>query len=132
MHKFKIGDRESFSKTLTETDVYGFAGISGDFNPVHVNRVEAEKGRFGRQVCHGMLVASLISADIGMKLPGPGAIYLEQNLKFIKPVFIGDTVTAQAEVASIDGSKIGLITTVVNQEDEVVITGTAKVMVSDV
>lgn len=131
MRKFKVGDREIFSKTLTETDIYGFAGISGDFNPIHVNRIEAEKSRFGRQVCHGMLVASLISAGIGMKLPGPGAIYLEQNLKFLKPVFVGDTVTAQVEVASVDADRLALITTVVNHEGELVISGDARVMVSD-
>ncbi len=127
----KVGDEAGFSKTLTEYDVYGFAGITGDFNEVHVNRAAAEKSRFGKQVCHGMLVASFISTVLGMYLPGPGTIYLEQNTKFLKPVYIGDTVTAQVRVTEIQSKVVSLETFVKNQDDEVVVSGLAKVLVEN-
>lgn len=127
----KVGDEAGFSKTLTEYDVYGFAGITGDFNEVHVNRAAAEKSRFGKQVCHGMLVASFISTVLGMYLPGPGTIYLEQNTKFLKPVYIGDTVTAQVRVTEIQNRVVSLETFVKNQDDEVVVSGLAKVLVEN-
>lgn len=91
--KYYIGQNASFSKTISETDVYLFAGISGDFNPVHVNKIEAEKTRFGRQIAHGILCSSLISSVLGTRFPGEGTIYLEQTLKFCSPVYIGDTIT---------------------------------------
>lgn len=94
----KIGDKASFTKTLTETDVYLFAGISGDLNPAHVNQIESKKTMFKGRICHGILVSSLISTVLGMYLPGPGTIYLSQDLKFVAPVKIGDTVTATVEV----------------------------------
>ncbi len=125
-----IGKKEEVSKTITETDVYLFAGVSGDFNPVHVNRVEAEKSIFKKQIAHGILVSSLISNVIGMKLPGPGTIYMEQNLKFKKPVFIGDTVRAVVEVSEIineEKNVLKLSTIVHNQNEEVVIDGYAVV-----
>lgn len=125
---FEIGDSAEVSKTLTETDIYNFAGICGDFNPVHVNKVEAERSRFGRQVCHGMLVSSFISTVLGMYLPGPGTIYLEQNTKFRKPVYIGDTITARVQIKGIDGAIITLDTDVFNQNGEKVVSGTARVM----
>lgn len=118
-----LGKTATFSKTLTETDVYNFAGICGDFNPVHVNKVEAQKSKFGKPVCHGMLTASFISTVIGMYLPGPGAIYLEQNLKFKSPVYIGDTVIAEVKVSEINGSKVTLDTIVKNSDERIVITG---------
>lgn len=80
-----IGQIEEVSKTISETDVYLFAGISGDFNPVHVNRAAAEGSLFGQQIAHGFLVGSLLSNVIGMKLPGLGTIYMEQNMKILKP-----------------------------------------------
>lgn len=123
-----LGKTATFSKTLTETDVYNFAGICGDFNPVHVNKVEAQKSKFGKQVCHGMLTASFISTVIGMYLPGPGTIYLEQNLKFKSPVYIGDTVIAEVKVSEINGNKITLDTIVKNSDEGIVITGNAKVL----
>lgn len=125
---FRIGESAEYSKTLTETDVYNFAGICGDFNPLHVNKIAAEKSRFGRPVCHGVLITSFISTVLGMYLPGPGTIYLEQNTKFHKPVYIGDTITAKVVIKSIDGDIIILDTDVYNQCDDKVISGTAKVM----
>ena len=97
----KIGQTASFSKTISEFDVYGFAGLVGDFNSVHLNRVEAEKSIFKNRIAHGMLIGSLISTVLGMKLPGSGTIYLEQNLQFKRPVYFGDTATATVTVKEI-------------------------------
>lgn len=128
--ELKIGMSASFAKTISEADVYLYAGISGDFNPAHVNLFEAENGIFGKRIAHGMLSASLISAVLGMKLPGPGTIYLGQELRFLKPVFIGDTITATVTVAELFSGKnrVKLETVCANQNDEVVIEGTATVM----
>ena len=107
-----------------------FAGISGDFNPVHINKIEAEKSVFGKQIVHGFLVGSFISNTIGMKLPGQGTIYMEQNMKFKKPVYIGDTVTACVEVIdfiNMEKNILKLNTTVVNQNNDIVIDGYAIV-----
>ena len=126
--QLKVGDQASFSKTISESDVYLFAGITGDMNPAHVNRVEAESGLFHGQVAHGMLVASLISTVLGMKLPGPGTIYMGQELKFVRPVYLGDTITATAAVEEIKPEKkmVRLRTTCVNQNGELVIDGHAS------
>lgn len=120
----------SISKTITEQDVHSFAELSGDFNPVHVDKDEAEKSIFKKQIAHGMLVGSLISSVIGMKLPGPGTIYMEQNFTFLKPVFLGDTVTAYVEVDEVINEKKGIYrlkTYVKKQDDSVVIDGFAVV-----
>lgn len=126
----QVGDTATFQKTLTESDVYLFAGISGDQNPAHINQVEAEKGIFGGRIVHGMLTASLISTVLGMYLPGPGTIYLGQDLKFKKPVHFGDTIEAKVEVTERMAEKNRLIlkTTCTNQNGEVVIKGQAIVM----
>ena len=128
---FKIGQSGSFSKTLTQTDVYMYAGICGDFNPVHVNEVEAGKSIFGKQVVHGMLSATLISTVIGTIMPGKGSIYLGQNLKFVKPVFFGDTITAVVTIIGIDDYKniLELQTQEFNQNNELVVDGTARVKI---
>lgn len=130
INEIEVGHKGSFTKTMTETDVYLFAGISGDLNPAHVNQVQSEKTMFKGRICHGMLGASLISTVLGMYLPGPGTIYLGQDLKFVAPVRIGDTITAEAEVIEKDVEKNRLVlkTTVTNQDGKVVITGQAKVM----
>lgn len=119
MRRITVGESASFSKTITESDVYGFAGITGDFNSVHVNQIEAQKSIFGDRVAHGMLVGSLISTVLGTKLPGEGTIYLEQNLKFRKPVFFGDTVTATATVSEIMNEEKGIykLETIVTDQD---------------
>ncbi len=127
----QVGQHAEFSKTVTESDVVLFAGITGDFNPAHVNEVEAARGRFGGRIAHGLLSAGFISACIGMKLPGPGTIYLTQSLKFARPVRIGDTVTARVDVLEWHEGKrrARLATTCRNQHGEVVIDGEALVMV---
>ncbi len=126
-----VGQHAEFSKTVTESDVVLYAGITGDFNPVHVNAVEAARGRFGGRIAHGLLSAGFISACIAMKLPGPGTVYLTQSLKFARPVRIGDTVTARVEVLEWHETKrrARLATTCRNQDGDVVIDGEALVMV---
>ena len=130
INEMKIGDSASFTKTVTGTDVYMFAGITGDFNPAHVNQVEAEKGMFGKRIAHGMLSAGFISAVLGTMLPGPGTIYMGQELRFTKPVAIGDTITATVTVAEmiIEKNRVILDTVCTNQNGEIVIKGKATVM----
>ncbi|MEG1633608.1 MAG: MaoC family dehydratase [Oscillospiraceae bacterium] len=128
--EMKLGDSASVTKTVSETDVYLYAGISGDFNPAHVNQAEAEKGMFGKRIAHGMLSAGFISAVLGTTLPGPGTIYMGQELRFTKPVFFGDTITATVTVAELipEKNRVKLETVCTNQRGETVITGTATVM----
>ena len=96
-----VGQSASFSKTITEADIVLFSGVSGDFNPVHVNEEYAKTTMFKARIAHGMISGALISSVLGMKLPGPGCIYVSQSMKFKAPVFIGDTVKAQVEVISL-------------------------------
>ena len=130
IQEMKIGDHASVTKTVSETDVYLFAGITGDLNPAHTNEVAASKTMFKTRIAHGMLGAGFISAVLGMYLPGPGTIYMGQELKFTKPVHIGDTVTATATVEEIilEKNRVILDTTVVNQDGKIVIQGKATVM----
>ncbi len=126
----QVGDSATFTKTVSESDVYMYAGISGDFNPAHINAVEAEKGIFGERIAHGMLTASFISTVLGTNLPGPGTIYLSQELSFKRPVKFGDTIEAKVEVIEKIEEKNRLIlrTTCTNQHGELVIDGKAMVM----
>jgi 3-hydroxybutyryl-CoA dehydratase len=129
-HKFEeiqVGDSGQVTKTVTESDVILYAGITGDNNPVHINDIEAKASRFGQRLVHGMLTAGFISAVLGTCLPGRGAIYMGQTLKFLRPVHIGDTVTAIGEVIAKNEEKrqITMRTTVVNQDGKMVIDGEA-------
>ena len=128
--QISIGDSASFAKTITEGDIMLYAGISGDFNPAHMDAESAKKGMFGQRIAHGMLSAGFISNVLGNQLPGPGTIYMGQELRFIKPVFIGDTVTATVTVKEKieEKNRLKLETVVTNQRGEAVITGTATVM----
>ena len=130
INELQVGDFAWVEKTISESDVYLYAGITGDNNPAHVNELEAEKGIFKKRVAHGMLTAGLISAVLGTQLPGPGCIYLGQELKFTKPVFFGDTIRAEAAVTEIRAEKniCRLSTVCTNQRGETVIEGTATVM----
>ena len=124
-----VGDTASFTKTISESDIYQFAGITGDFNPVHVNAEYAKNSMFNERIAHGILTVGFISAVLGTKLPGQDTIYLSQNASFKGPVKIGDTVTAHVEVIEKKDSKniIILKTTVTNQLDQVVVDGEAVV-----
>ena len=130
INDIQVGDSASFTKTVTETDIILYAGISGDFNPAHINAEAAKESMFGQRIAHGMLSAGFISNVLGTQLPGPGTIYLGQELKFVKPVFIGDTVTATATVTEriVEKNRLKLETVVKNQNGDVVITGVATVM----
>lgn len=125
----KVGDSDSLSKTVTESDILNFAGITMDFNPVHINAEYAKDSVFKERIAHGMLSAGFISAVLGTVLPGPNTIYLGQELKFTAPVKIGDTVTATVMVAEKRDEKrlLKLKTTVTNQRGEVVVDGSATV-----
>ncbi len=94
-----------FSKTVTEADLLMFAGVSGDTNPIHLDQDFASRTMFEGRIAHGMLTASLVSTVLGTKLPGPGAIYVSQNLRFLAPVRIGDTVIARAAISQLNDEK---------------------------
>jgi 3-hydroxybutyryl-CoA dehydratase len=128
---FQVGEQESFTKTVTENDVNTFAELIGDFNPLHVDEEFARKSRFGRRIAHGVFTAGLISAVLGNKLPGTGAIYLSQQIDFLAPVYFGDTITATAEVISWRPDKriITLKTDCYNQDEKQVATGKAVLLV---
>ena len=129
IEELNLGDSAEFSKTISEADIYQFAGVTGDLNPAHINQAYAEKTFFKGRIAHGMLMGGFISAVIGMQLPGPGSIYLGQNLKFMAPAKIGDTITAKVEVTEITAEKnrIALRTTCTNQEGVVVVDGQAMI-----
>jgi len=133
IEELTVGQSAEHAKTVTEADVVLFAGVTGDFNPVHVDAEAAAKSMFGGRIAHGILSAGLVSAAIAMKLPGPGCIYLSQSLRFTKPVRIGDTITARVEVAEVIAGKkrVRLTTTCRNQQGETVLDGEAVVMVPD-
>lgn len=119
------GQTASFTKTVTETDVVLFAGLTGDFNPLHIDAHHAASTRFGERIAHGALLAGFVSTVLGMHLPGPGALYASQRLDFKRPVRIGDTITATAEVAERDAAtnRVRLATRCTNQHGEVVAEG---------
>ncbi|MGH1461711.1 MAG: MaoC family dehydratase [Neptuniibacter sp.] len=130
LEDLEIGMSDSFAKTITDADVCLFAGISGDTNPVHINDDYAQTTMFGKRIVHGMFSAALISTVAGTKLPGPGAIYVDQTIKFKAPVFIGDTATATVTVTDIDERRKRVkCKTEVHVGDKVVATGEATFMV---
>ncbi|PFG73997.1 MaoC family dehydratase [Tepidiforma thermophila] len=125
-----IGDSATFSKTITESDVYLFAGITGDLNPAHVDAVSAGRGMFKQRIAHGMLTGSFISTVLAMQLPGPGTIYVSQTLNFRAPVFFGDTLTARVEaIEKLEQRRwVKFKTTVTNQDGKTVVEGEAVVI----
>ena len=126
-----VGQTASSAKTISETDVYLFAGITGDFNPMHVNEEFARQTQFKGRIVHGMLSVGLLSGLMAMQLPGPGSIYLGQEIKFLKPVRIGDTITSTVTVIEIrKEKKIAKLETVcTNQNGETVVTGVATTFI---
>lgn len=127
--EMNIGDSAEFSKTLSEADIYLFAGLSGDLNPFHVNEEYAKNTFFKGRIAHGMLLAGFISTVVGCYLPGPGSIYVSQELRFLAPARIGDTITARAEIQEMDAGKnrVVLHTTCTTQDGTVVVDGKAVV-----
>ena len=125
----KVGDKASLSRIFTDKDVINFSEISTDTNPIHLDETYASSTVFGKRIVHGMLVASLFSALIGVELPGEGSIYLGQTLSFKAPVLIGDQVTASVEIIGIREDKpiITLRTICINKDGKVLIEGEAVV-----
>jgi len=125
---FEPGQHVTFTKTFTEEDVRRFIEITGDVNPLHVDESFAASTKFGRRVLHGMLTASILSTMVGMLLPGPGAIYRSQTITFLRPVHIGDTVTAHFVVRSVDCARhrLQIDSWIENEEGERVLEGTCE------
>lgn len=129
IHEIEVGDNAQFSKTVSESDIYLYAGISGDSNPAHINEEYAKKTFFKTRIAHGMLSAGFISTILGNRLPGPGTIYISQMLQFLAPVRIGDTITANVEVVDIlsEKNRVTLKTVCINQDGTTVLAGEAVV-----
>ncbi len=126
----KIGDNSSRTVRITDEQIRAFAQASGDANPIHLDEAHAAKTRFGRRIAHGMLTASFISTILGNDMPGPGTIYLQQDVKFKAPVFIGDEITATVEVIKYrqDRRIATFRTTCTNQDGNLVLEGEAVVI----
>ena len=127
--ELKVGDTAEFTKTVSEADIYMYAGVTGDANPAHIDEVYASNTFFKTRIAHGMLLGGFISTVLGNRLPGHGTIYMKQELDFLAPVRIGDTVTARAEVVEIiqDKNRVLMRTTCVNQDGVTVVDGEALV-----
>lgn len=125
---FFVGQTASATKTICDSDVREFAEISGDHNRLHLSEEFAKQRGWGGRIVHGALISSLISGVLAMKLPGEGTVYLSQNSKYIKPVYINDTITAVVEIINIEGNRAELKTDAYNQNEELVVTGCAKVL----
>ena len=126
---YKVGEAAEFTKVFTEEDVFLFAGISGDRNPIHVDKEFAAKTRFKERIAHGLLTAGTISAAIGMKLPGPGCLYLSQSLEFKAPVFPGDEITARVEIVEVFSEKRLRMKTQCFNQDEVLVIDAEAIIV---
>lgn len=129
--RLAVGYTDSVTKTIRREDVDAFAALSGDYNALHVDDEFAARTEFEQRVVHGFLHASLLSTLVGMKIPGPGALYLSQTIDFTRPVFIGDTLTAAGTIISVDHVTrvIGIKTEIVNQHGQTVLNGEARVKV---
>ncbi len=130
INELSIGESASTTMTVTSERIELFAEVSGDFNPIHLDDEAAKESIFGRRISHGMLIASMFSAILANQLPGNGCIYLGQELRFMKPVFIDDVITATVTVKEliVEKNRVILDTVAVNQNGDVVISGTATIM----
>ncbi|MFM5422545.1 MaoC family dehydratase [Aeromonas veronii] len=125
---FEVGMIETYSQTITDADIKAFSGISGDKNPVHMSDDFASGTKFKKRIAHGLMSASFFSALFGMRLPGPGCVYLSQNLKFLKPVYIGDTVYAKVTIIKLNKrSRRFTFETNCYVDGDIVITGEAEI-----
>lgn len=127
----EVGMEGSLTKTVSEADIMTFANVSGDANPVHVDAEYAAGTMFKERISHGMLTASYVSAVFGMKLPGPGAIYISQSLSFKRPVKIGDAITARVKLKELNQEKrrVRFECVCENQDGKAVLGGEAELMV---
>ncbi|MFS4425702.1 MaoC family dehydratase [Stutzerimonas stutzeri] len=120
----------SYSQTITDADIKAYAGLSGDHNPVHVSSEYAASSRFGKRIAHGLMSAGFFSALFGMRLPGPGCVYVSQSLNFKRPVYIDDTVTATVKVNSVDAAQRRVFfETLCTVGGRVVISGEAEIYI---
>ena len=130
LKKIEIGMSVSYSQTVTDSDIKKFAEISGDRNPVHLEEEFAENSRYKKRIAHGLLTASYFSALFGTKIPGKGCVYASQSLKFKRPVYLGDTVTAIVEVIKVDLKKKKVFfRTICKVKNKVVTDGEAEIFV---
>lgn len=131
LEDLETGMVEQFSKTVTEADIVLYAGVTGDTNPLHLDQDYAETTMFKGRIAHGMLTAGFVSTVLGTRLPGPGAVYVDQSLSFKRPVRIGDTVTARVEVKSVDSkSRRVVFETVCLVDGKTVLEGEATLLVA--
>jgi 3-hydroxybutyryl-CoA dehydratase len=130
IHELKVGDSAEWSRTVKEDDIELFAKATGDFNPVHLDQAYAEKTFFKGRIAHGLLSLGFISTVLGNILPGHGTIYLSQEVKFLAPVRIGDTITAKVEVTELipEKNRVKFKTTCMNQDGKIVVDGIAWAM----
>jgi 3-hydroxybutyryl-CoA dehydratase len=129
----EIGMSESYSQTITDADIKAYAGVSGDYNPVHMSDEYAEKSRYKRRIAHGMISSSFFSALFGTKLPGRGCVYVNQSLNFKRPVYLNDTVTAIVTVTQVNSKKRRVFfDTICKVKNKIVINGTAELYVPEV
>jgi 3-hydroxybutyryl-CoA dehydratase len=130
IHELKVGDFAEWSRTVTEDDIELFAKATGDFNPLHLDQAYAEKTFFKGRIAHGLLSVGLLSSILGNILPGHGTIYLSQEVKFLSPVRIGDTIIAKVEVMELvpEKNRVKFRTSCINQEGKIVVDGTAWAM----
>ncbi|MDR2940165.1 MAG: MaoC family dehydratase [Clostridiales bacterium] len=130
INELKIDQAAEMTRSVSEGDIYIFAGVTGDFNPVHIDKAFAEKSIFGGRIAHGMLSAGFISAVLGTELPGVGCIYLSQQIKFRAPVEIGDTIRAVVTVTDInlEKNRVTLKTECINQDGVIAVDGQAVIM----
>jgi len=125
----RVGDKGQFSKVITERDIFRFADASGDYNPLHIDETYARSTRFGKRVAHGILTAGIISTVLSSDIPGIGTIFLQLEIRFVKPVFINDRITATAMVEEImRPDRVRLLVACVNQKGEDVAIGNAIVI----
>lgn len=130
LEDIKIGMKVSYSQTVTDADVKSFAGISGDRNPVHLDEEYSKKSRYKKRIAHGLMTASYFSALFGTKIPGEGCVYVSQSLKFKRPVYLNDTVTAIVTVNKIDlAKKKVFFRTVCKVDNKIVTYGEAELYV---
>ena len=131
---FNVGEKAEMTKEVTKNDITSMAEITGDFNPIHIDEDFANKTRFKGCIAHGVLSNGLISAVLGMHLPGPGGIYLGQTLKYLNPVKAGDTLRAEVEVSKWRPDKkiIHLETRCLNQHNDIIVEGEAVMLIETI
>ncbi|MGW7774794.1 MaoC family dehydratase [Pseudomonas machongensis] len=130
LEQIAVGMSVAYSQTITDADIKAYAGLSGDHNPVHVNREYAEQSRFGKRIAHGLMSAGFFSALFGTRLPGPGCVYVSQSLNFLRPVYIDDTVLAEVCVTAVDLKKRRVsFDTVCKVKGKKVISGCAEIYI---